>query len=78
MTEDLYPEEAPAKKSKSGYIRGNSTIGGACAMVHGIATKMTAENPGVSRKEIMAACMEAGVTYGTARTQYQKWKENQK
>lgn len=29
--------------------------------------------PKASRKEVMAACVEAGVAYGTARTQYQAW-----
>lgn len=68
-------EEAPApKKSKSGYIRGSSIVGGPCGLVHAIADQMIAENPEATRKEIMAACMAEGVTYGTARTQYQKWK----
>lgn len=29
--------------------------------------------PKASRKEVMAACVAAGVAYGTARTQYQAW-----
>ena len=69
----VYPETTP-KKSKSGYIRGGSTVDGPCGLVHMIADRMIAENPEATRKEIMAACMREGVTYGTARTQYQKWK----
>lgn len=30
-------------------------------------------NPGMSRKLVIAACVEAGINYGTARTQYQRW-----
>jgi len=68
--------EAPAapKKKASTYIRGNSTVMTPCARVHFTADRMLAEDPTVTRKAVMAACMAAGVTYGTARTQYQKWK----
>ena len=67
--------EAPKPKKVSTYIRGNSTTMTPCARVHFIADRMLAEDPSsATRKAVMAACMEAGVTYGTARTQYQKWK----
>lgn len=68
------PEAPAVKKSKSGYIRGKSTAQGPCAFVWAIADAMIYDNPNATRKEIMAACMASGVTYGTARTQYQKWK----
>lgn len=29
--------------------------------------------PKASRKEVMEACVAAGITYGTSRTQYQAW-----
>lgn len=34
-----------------------------------IADKM----PGAKRKDVIAACVQAGIAYGTARTQYQHW-----
>ena len=72
-------QDQPApEKSKNGYVRGVSEAVRPCDLVHAIADEMIAKNPAATRKEIMSACMEAGVTYGTARTQYQKWKSNQK
>jgi len=72
---DAATTKAPVKR-KSNYIRGNSTVMTPCARVHFIADRMAAEDPAVARKAIMAACMAAGVTYGTTRTQYQKWKNS--
>lgn len=38
-----------------------------------IADQMKAENPNVRRKDVIAACVEKGIAYYTARTQYQLW-----
>lgn len=32
---------------------------------------------GAKRKDVIAACVEQGVAFYTARTQYQKWRQNQ-
>lgn len=33
--------------------------------------------PEAKRKDVIAACVEEGIAFFTARTQYQKWKQNQ-
>lgn len=38
-----------------------------------IAEQMKAANPNVRRKDVIAACVEQGIAYYTARTQYQLW-----
>lgn len=43
---------------------------GACAKVHEIASKM---GRSADRKDVLAACIKAGINKGTAATQYQKW-----
>lgn len=48
---------------------GISSIESPCAVVHSIAGKMQKK----PRGEVIKACMKAGVTYYTARTQYQVW-----
>ena len=48
-------------------------MSGACAVVWGIAEKMLKD--GAKRKNIIEACVEHGVAYYTARTQYQKYTE---
>lgn len=75
----LEEEATPAPaKPKSGYIRGTSTVDTPCAIVWEIASGMLEANPKVTRKEIMDACMQTGVTYGTARTQYDRWRKARK
>lgn len=59
------PLPAPTKK---GYINENSNVIGACEMARQIAHAM----PDAPRKEVIAACRQAGIAYGTARTQLQK------
>lgn len=71
-------EAAPKQPRKATYIRGTSSVDGPVATVWAIASEMRAEDPGVARKDILNACLEAGVTFGTARTQYQAWKNAQK
>ena len=48
-----------------------STIGSPCRIVWDIAEEMV----GAKRKDIIAACVEAGIAFYTARTQYQKYTE---
>lgn len=44
-----------------------------CAMPVATVHLICSENPGKSRVELVALCMEAGVTKATARTQVQVW-----
>ena len=48
-----------------------STIGSPCRIVWDIAEEMV----GAKRKDIIATCVEAGIAFYTARTQYQKYTE---
>jgi hypothetical protein len=50
-----------------------SLVAGPTKLVWQIAEKMTAENPAVTRKEVMAECVRIGIAFWTARTQYQQW-----
>jgi hypothetical protein len=51
----------------------NSTCEKPVALVHRIAQDMIETDPAVTRKTVVAACIEAGVNKHTAATQYQKW-----
>lgn len=65
-------EVAPAPVvKKTSYIHEVSSTVGPTKMVWHIADAMK----GKSRKEVIAACRERGIAYGTARTQYQAWKQ---
>lgn len=50
-----------------------STIESPSKRVWEIADQMKAANPNVRRKDVIAACVEQGIAYYTARTQYQLW-----
>jgi len=50
-----------------------STIESPSKRVWEIAEQMKAANPNVRRKDVIAACVEQGIAYYTARTQYQLW-----
>lgn len=63
---DPLPTDAPRKKG--GYINEHSNVMGACELARSIAQSM----PDAPRKEVIAACRQAGIAYGTARTQLQK------
>lgn len=65
--------EAAPKKSAGNYRKEASKVKGACAMVHEIASAMHLDNPSVKKAEVIEACRNSGVAFGTARTQYQKW-----
>lgn len=57
---------APRKPT---YVSEASTAERPTKHVWAIADSM----PGAARKEVIAACREAGIAFGTARTQYQQW-----
>lgn len=65
-------EEAP--KFEKPHLN-KSAMSGACSLVWDIAGSMLAANPDVKRKEILLACVERGIAFYTARTQYQKYRE---
>lgn len=73
--DEVEEQQDDKPRRKSNYIRGVSEVKGPVAMVHAIADSLYEEDENVARKDIMEAAMEAGVTYGTARTQIQKWFE---
>ena len=50
-----------------------STTERPCQRVFTIAGDMIKANPDVRRKDVIAACVEAGIAFYTARTQYQQW-----
>lgn len=58
--------------------KGESTAQNPVALVHSICAEMTAANPQVARKDILAACMSKGVAFYTAATQVQRWRSAQK
>lgn len=64
--ERFKPAKAPRK---SGEHLARSTCEKPVATVH----RICAENPGKARAELVALCVEAGVTKATARTQVQVW-----
>ena len=66
------PVEQEVKVKASTYIRETSSVGSPVALVHIIASEM----PEAARKDVIAACRAQGVAFGTARTQYQRWRQN--
>jgi hypothetical protein len=70
QAEEVQQPEAPAPVAKE---RKASTVEKPTRKVWEIADSM----PGAKRKDIIAACVEQGIAFFTARTQYQKWKQNQ-
>ena len=69
MGEDVgEPLTAVAPKGRGGYINEVSSTMGACELARSIALQM----PNAPRKEVIAACRQAGIAYGTARTQIQR------
>lgn len=59
----------PKAPRKPTYVAEVSTAEGPTKRVWAIADSM----PGSTRKQVIDACREAGIAFGTARTQYQKW-----
>jgi len=76
-TEDLTTKPInPKKEAKPKVdILHKSTADKPTRMVHDICDVMYGENPDVTRKEIIAACTEAGIAHYTILTQYQAWKQ---
>lgn len=65
-------EGATQERRASGYINETSRVDGpVCAMVWDICDELV----GQPRKDVIAECRRRGIAYGTARTQYQKWKQ---
>lgn len=64
---------AQEKPSLANVAVARSTVAHPVKLVHSIASEMTAKNPGVQRKDIIAECEKAGIATHTARTQYQIW-----
>ena len=58
----------PAKSGKKPRLN-KSNIESPCLFVWNMADSM----PGAARKDVVAACVEAGVALYTAKTQYQQW-----
>lgn len=65
-------EKIEVKKAKKEKIEilNKSVVENPCALVWNIAEGM----PGARRKDVIAACVKAGVAFYTARTQYQQWR----
>ena len=61
--------EEPAKVATTHEIKNESTAALPCKSVWAIADEMK----GARRKDVIAACVEKGIAYNTARTQYQQW-----
>lgn len=61
-------ETAPVVKTRNA-----STVESPVKRVWAIADSM----PDAKRKDVIAACVAEGIAFFTARTQYQKWKQNQ-
>lgn len=62
-------EEAQARYKSVKKYENKSTVTGAVALVHEIAASM----PDARRKDVIQACVDKGIAFYTARTQYQKW-----
>jgi hypothetical protein len=68
-------EKVDAPKTIGGIeVTRESTVVRPCKQVWHIADSM----PGAKRKAVLEACVNAGIAYYTARTQYQQWLECQK
>ena len=66
-------QKAPKAKAEK-VIENNSTVTIPCQLVWDLADAMA----GARRKDVIAAAVEKGVAYYTARTQYQLWAQVQK
>lgn len=65
--------EAPAKGEAKPEVKHKSDIERPTKTVWHIADEMSAANPQVRRKEVIAECVRRGIAFYTARTQYQQW-----
>jgi hypothetical protein len=69
ITEAIKAEKAPAYKVLARMSGPKSGVDKPVGFVHQFLT----EHPTLTRKEAIAALVQYGVNYSTARTQYQKW-----
>lgn len=69
---DAKKERAPAIANPE--LRGTSTVAKPTRLVWTIADRMSARKGGATRGQVLAECQKKGITYYTARTQYQLWK----
>jgi hypothetical protein len=65
--------EAPAKGEAKPEVKHKSDIERPTKTVWHIADEMSAANPQVRRKDVIAECVRRGIAFYTARTQYQQW-----
>lgn len=65
--------EAPAKGKVKPEVKHKSDIERPTKTVWHIADEMSAANPQVRRKDVIAECVRRGIAFYTARTQYQQW-----
>lgn len=65
--------EAPAKGKAKPEVKHKSDIERPTKTVWHIADEMSATNPQVRRKDVIAECVRRGIAFYTARTQYQQW-----
>lgn len=75
--EGALKDGAPVEKKVVDFMLKKSEIEKPCNQVWEIAIEMNAVvhqgEPAPKRKDVIAACVEQGVAYNTARTQYQAW-----
>lgn len=67
------PDKVEERQADSA-MRGKSVVENPTNLVWQIAASM----PGARRRDVIAACVDAGIAFYTARTQYQKWYTAQK
>jgi len=66
-------EATKAAPNRKVEITNRSTIERPTKAVWHIADEMSAANPQVRRKDVIAECVRRGIAFYTARTQYQQW-----
>lgn len=67
-------EFGPAiKKARKTVVTNHSTVERPTKLVWHIADEMFEANPEVRRKDVIAECVNRGIAFYTARTQYQQW-----
>lgn len=74
--EELAKTDPPAEVKKSERFpnrKKKSTIQSPTKTVWSIADQVMAADPAAQRKDIMKACLDAGIAFYTARTQIQQW-----
>jgi hypothetical protein len=65
--------EKEHRTHRHGEVGNKSSTDKPCSKVWDIAAALHKDNPQVKRKEVLEACLNAGIAFYTARTQYQEW-----